>query len=226
MNVGGAYGGGKAGASFDPITFVQRPQVLLRGICWLFCVIVFGCISSSGWQVIGSAQKEECLYNNNPNACNYGTGVGVIGFLACFGFIAGEYLFEQMSSVKTRKHYVLGDLGFSSAWAFLYFVGFWYLSNQWGKAAEPPAGVGTAGVKAAIFFSFLSIFTWAGCAWFAYQRYLLGVDAAFAPTYESDPAANTYSSYPIGNDTDQYNEPPFSGSQQQRGGVDYQAPTY
>lgn len=29
------------------------------------------------------------------------------------GFIVGEYFFEQMSSVKTRKHYVLGDLGFS-----------------------------------------------------------------------------------------------------------------
>lgn len=35
MNVGGAYGGGKAGASFDPLTFVQRPQVLLRAICWV-----------------------------------------------------------------------------------------------------------------------------------------------------------------------------------------------
>lgn len=35
MNVGGAYGGGKAGASFDLITFVQRPQVILRGCCWV-----------------------------------------------------------------------------------------------------------------------------------------------------------------------------------------------
>lgn len=35
MDVGGAYGGGKAGASFDPITFVQRPQVLLRAFCWV-----------------------------------------------------------------------------------------------------------------------------------------------------------------------------------------------
>lgn len=35
MNVGGAYGGGKAGASFDPITFVQRPQVVLRAVCWV-----------------------------------------------------------------------------------------------------------------------------------------------------------------------------------------------
>lgn len=31
----GAYGGGKAGASFDPITFVQRPQVIVRALCWV-----------------------------------------------------------------------------------------------------------------------------------------------------------------------------------------------
>lgn len=35
MNPGGAYGGGKAGASFDIITFVQRPQVILRALCWV-----------------------------------------------------------------------------------------------------------------------------------------------------------------------------------------------
>lgn len=35
MNVGGAYGGGKAGGSFDPILFVQRPQVILRGLSWV-----------------------------------------------------------------------------------------------------------------------------------------------------------------------------------------------
>lgn len=56
----------------------------------------------------------------------------------------------------------------------------------------------------------------AGCAWFAYQRFKQGVDAAFASSYESDPTANAYSSYPIGNETEQYNEAPFSG-QQQRG---------
>lgn len=54
-----------------------------------------------------------CLYNEDSNACNYGVAIGVIGFLASMAFIVGEYLFEQMSSVKTRKHYVLADLGFS-----------------------------------------------------------------------------------------------------------------
>jgi hypothetical protein len=38
MDGGGAYGGGKAGAPFDPIQFVQRPQVVLRAVCLVSCV--------------------------------------------------------------------------------------------------------------------------------------------------------------------------------------------
>ena len=55
--------------------------------------------------------KEICVLNKDTSACQYGNTIGVVGFLASIGFLAGEYLFEQMSSVKTRKHYVLGDLG-------------------------------------------------------------------------------------------------------------------
>lgn len=33
MDGGGAYGGGKAGAPFNPIVFIQRPQVILRALC-------------------------------------------------------------------------------------------------------------------------------------------------------------------------------------------------
>lgn len=38
MDVAGAYGGGKAGATFNPIQFLQRPQVLLRALCWV-CIL-------------------------------------------------------------------------------------------------------------------------------------------------------------------------------------------
>ena len=65
-------------------------------------------------------ERETCLYNDDDFACNYGVGIGVIAFLASIAFLAGEYLFEQMSSVKSRKHYVMGDLGFSGE-QFLYF---------------------------------------------------------------------------------------------------------
>lgn len=33
MDVGGAYGAGKAGAPFDPILFVKRPQVIVKAVC-------------------------------------------------------------------------------------------------------------------------------------------------------------------------------------------------
>ncbi|KAG7163381.1 Synaptogyrin-like [Homarus americanus] len=100
----GVYGGGKAGAPFDPLTFIQRPQVILRAVTWLFSVIIFGCISAEGWSKDAKG-VEHCHYNNDSNACNYGVGISVIAFLASIGFIVGEYFFEQMSSVKTRKRY-------------------------------------------------------------------------------------------------------------------------
>ncbi|TGZ38131.1 Synaptogyrin-2 [Temnothorax longispinosus] len=228
---GGAYGGGKAGAPFDPIAFVQRPQVILRAVCLLFAIIVFGCISSKGY-LPKEDGKEVCLYNDDNNACNYGVGIGVLAFLASIGFLAGEYLFEQMSSVKTRKHFVLIDLGFSGFWSFLYFVGFCYLTNAWNKSRRPTEGYGVNNLQAAIAFSFFSIFTWnyilllqAACAWFAFRRFKQGTDAAFAPSYEADPVGGTgYTSYPDATDT-AYQEPPF-GQQQQRGMGDFQAPAY
>lgn len=130
----------------------------LQFLFQLFAIIVFGCISSQGWAYNGT--EEVCLYNGDSNACNYGVGIGVIAFLASIGFLAGEYLFEQMSSVKTRKHYVLGDLGFSAFWSFLYFVGFCYLTNRWSNSPPPAAEYGVNNVQAAIAFSFFSIFTW------------------------------------------------------------------
>lgn len=72
-----------------------------------------GCISAKGWYIKKEDSKEYCVYNDDTNACNYGVGISMIAFIASVGFIAGEYLFEQMSSVKTRKHYVLADMGFS-----------------------------------------------------------------------------------------------------------------
>lgn len=35
MDSGAAFGAGKAGAPFDPIAFVTRPQVILRFLCWV-----------------------------------------------------------------------------------------------------------------------------------------------------------------------------------------------
>lgn len=45
-------------------------------------------------------------------------------------------------------------------WAFLWFVGFCYLANQWQVSKDNPLNEGTDAARAAIAFSFFSIFTW------------------------------------------------------------------
>uniref|UniRef100_A0A1B6DG20 Synaptogyrin n=1 Tax=Clastoptera arizonana TaxID=38151 RepID=A0A1B6DG20_9HEMI len=228
MDTGGAYGAGKAGAAFDPFIFIQRPHVILRAVCLLFAIIVFGCIYSEGWYYDEKEKRDICIYNNDASACHYGIGVSMLALLASIGFLVGEYMFEQMSSVKTRKHYVLLDLGYSGFWTFLFFIGFCYLANQWSKAITPEGNYGVSNAQAAICFTFFSIFPWAACTWLAYMRFRQGHDSAFAPSYEADPTTlpgAAYTSYPGGPDSDTgYQEAPFSGNQ--RGQGDYQAPAY
>lgn len=47
-------------------------------------------------------------------------------------------------------------------WAFLWFVGFCFLTNQWqaSKPEDNPLNEGGDAARAAITFSFFSIFTW------------------------------------------------------------------
>nr|CAG4645177.1 EOG090X0FHR [Leptodora kindtii] len=233
MDGAGAYGAGKAGGSFNPVEFVQRPQVILRLLNILFSVIVFGSINAQGWHY---KEKETCLYNGDANACNYGVGIGVIAFLAASLLVAGEYFLPQMSSVKTRRHFVLGDLGFSAFWAFLYAVGFIYLASQWNKTADIPEAIASGNnLRAAIAFSFFSVFTWAGSAYFAFQRNAQGADSAFATAYETGAGApgvatspgtvGGYASFPAMADSG-YQAPPFSSAPRVGSIGDYQPPTY
>ncbi|KAF0311636.1 Synaptogyrin [Amphibalanus amphitrite] len=233
MMEGGAFGGAKMGAAFDPIAFIQRPQVILRALCLLFSIIIFGCISSQGWYE-DDDMKQVCMYNQNSGACNYGTGIAVIAFLACFAFIAGEFFFSRMSSVKTRKHYVLADLGFSGFWTFLFFVSFCFLTNSWSNTEGVPTANDKNPVQAAIAFTFFSIFTWGALAYLAYLRFKQGTGNEFATGYDQQeggvPGGAGYAGYPGAMDgsADQsgYQEPPFSQPQDPAGTGNFQPPAY
>lgn len=201
-----AYGAGKAGATFDPMTFVKKPQVVLKLMCFLFGVIVYWCISSGSWYPDEETKKEMCLFNKDGSACMYGSTIGFFGLLAAAGFVVGEYFFEQMSSAKTRKHFVIGDMGFSGLWAVLYFISFCYLANQWSDTTDKDIPESASGDPyCAILFSFFSIFTWAGSAWFAYQRFLQGVEGMDFPAM---PESAQYNSYPDTEGGEEYQQPP------------------
>ncbi|GAB1600412.1 synaptogyrin-1-like [Argonauta hians] len=219
MSSGGAYGAGKAGVAFDPLVFFQRPQVIIRIISWLFSVVVFGCIASGGWYL------QSCQFNNDANACRFGSAIGVLAFLACIIFLIIDAVFDNISSVQHRKYAVLGDLGFSGAWTFMWFVCFCYLADSWRKTKMiSPKDFGKDDIQAAIAFSFFSILSFGVLTFLAVQKYRLGAGEAFTSGYE--PEANVsspYSSFPGSETGDPYQQPPFSA---QKEAPDFQTPTY
>lgn len=38
-----AYGAGKAGGTFDPVTFFKQPQTVVRILCWVSVVMSWLC---------------------------------------------------------------------------------------------------------------------------------------------------------------------------------------
>ncbi|XP_023866624.1 synaptogyrin-1-like isoform X2 [Salvelinus fontinalis] len=167
-----AYGAGKAGGAFEPLTFFQQPQTILRLVCWLFSIVIFGCIANEGYVNRPDEIEEFCIFNRNQNACNYAVGMGTLAFLSCAAFLALDVYFPQISSVKDRKKAVLADIGVSAFWSFVWFVGFCFLANQWQVAKEEdnPLREGADAARAAITFAFFSIFTWGALTLLSLER--------------------------------------------------------
>ncbi|XP_053109245.1 synaptogyrin-1 isoform X2 [Hemicordylus capensis] len=168
----GAFGAGKAGGAFDPQTFIRQPHTILRMVSWLFSIVVFGSIVNEGYVNLPSEKEEYCIFNRNQNACNYGITVGVLAFLSCLLYLALDVYFPQISSVKDRKKAVLSDIGVSGLWAFLWFVSFCFLADQW-RVSKPeinPMNQGADAARAAIAFSFFSIFTWGFLTFLAFRK--------------------------------------------------------
>ncbi|CAB4054493.1 unnamed protein product [Lepeophtheirus salmonis] len=223
---GGAFGGGKTGREVDPLVFLKKPHVVLRIVALLSAIIVFGCVSSQGWTYDQADMKEVCILNDSSSACHFPTAVGIIGFLASIGFLVGEWFFEQMSSIKTRKHYVLLDLGFSIVWAFFYLIAFCVLVYSWHNT-DKKMSYASSNIYGSMFFSLVSIACWGGSAFFAFQRYQQGSGAAFTQGIgEQDMMDPGGAGYTTGGMDDEggYTEAPFSGGSQQ--GMGYQQPTY
>nr|XP_010311248.1 PREDICTED: synaptogyrin-1-like [Balearica regulorum gibbericeps] len=138
----------------------------------VFSIVVFGSIVNEGYVNRPDETQEHCIFNRNRNACNYGITVGVLTFLSCLLYLALDAYFPQISSVKDRKKAVLSDIGVSAFLAFLWFVGFCFLTNQWqaSKEEDNPMNEGGDAARAAITFSFFSIFTWGFLTFLAFRR--------------------------------------------------------
>ncbi|XP_029913436.1 synaptogyrin-2a [Myripristis murdjan] len=221
----GAYGASLAGGAFDFASFIRQPQTILRFLSWIFSIVVFATITAEGYINNIKQDSAKCMFNDNDSACSYGVAIGILAFLACVIFIILDAYFPQISNAKERKYIVTGDLVFSGVWAFLWFICFCVLANQWSKTNDTKA-IATDAAQAVVAFSFFSIITWALLTYFAYGRYRQGV-SDFAQDYR-DPASDHTtpyppSTYPTGV-PEGYQQSPFSHSQERPG--EYQPPSY
>ncbi|XP_054565657.1 synaptogyrin-2 [Eptesicus fuscus] len=218
----GAYGAAKAGGSFDLWRFLAQPQVVARAASLVFALIEFSCIFGEGYSNRHDSHQQYCVFNHNEDACRYGSAIGVLAFLACAFFLVVDVYFPQISNAVDRKYLVVADLLFSALWTFLWFVGFCFLTNQWAATNPADVLVGADSARAAITFSFFSIFSWGLLAALAYQRYKAGVDDFMQNYVDPAPDPSTaYASYP-GPPADSYQQPPFTQSAEAAEG--YQPP--
>ena len=64
-----------------------------------------------------------------------------------------------MSSIKSRKHYVILDMAFSGIWALFYAIAFIFMANSW-RQSDEMFSFAKSNIIGAIFFAFLSVFCW------------------------------------------------------------------
>ncbi|XP_039977300.1 synaptogyrin-2a [Xiphias gladius] len=220
-----AYGASLAGGAFDLVSFVRQPQTILRCLSWLFSIVVFATITAEGYVNPLNKGDAKCMFNNSDSACSYGVGIGVLAFLACVVFLILDAYFPQISNAKERKYIVIGDLGFSAAWTFLWFICFCVLANQWSKTSADLTALPGDAARAVVAFSFFSVITWALLSYFAYARYRQGV-SEFDQDYR-DPANDHTTAYPptpYASGPTGYQQSPFSHNQEHPG--EYQPPSY
>ncbi|XP_074513188.1 synaptogyrin-1-like isoform X2 [Sebastes fasciatus] len=167
-----AYGAGKAGGEFDPLTFIRQPQTVVRIVCWLFSIVILGCVANEGYVNRPEEVEESCIFNRNQHACNYAVAMGTLCFLCSTGFLALDVYFPQITGVKDRKKAVMADIAVSGFWCVVWFVGFCFLANQWQVSEEEdnPLNEGADAARATIVFSFFSVFTWGGLTLLSSER--------------------------------------------------------
>ncbi|XP_001512157.2 synaptogyrin-2 [Ornithorhynchus anatinus] len=202
----GAYGAAKAGGAFDLWRFLEQPQVIARILGLVFSLIEFSCIIGEGYTNPHTSGVVHCIFNQNDDACRYGTGVGILAFLGSLAFFTIDIYFPQISSAADRKHLVMADLAFSALWTVLWFINFCFLTNQWAATDPKKVLVGADSARAAIAFSFFSIFSWGLLTYFAHRRLKAGV--TFLQNY-ADPTPEPGTPYP-NVAVDNYQQPPFT----------------
>eukprot|EP00054_Salpingoeca_dolichothecata_P011190 m.62207 g.62207 ORF g.62207 m.62207 type:complete len:197 (-) comp19345_c0_seq1:304-894(-) len=147
----------------NPTAFFLHPASILRFLEILCAIIVFGALAANG------SSRGHSVYNDKDEPLHFAIGVGVSAFLVALGLLIARGVTElHPPSAPHHKKVVITGLALSAFWAFLWFVAFCWLANQWSKTK----GKGDFNKKyvnaaqSAIAFSFFSVIFWGGSVFY------------------------------------------------------------
>ncbi|XP_075696080.1 synaptogyrin-4 isoform X5 [Rhinoderma darwinii] len=142
------------------IRFILSPQTITRTVSWIFSVIVCASITSGGFQNLPISSKLNCVLNENPAACGYAIGFGIVAGLLCLLFLLLDFFDSYIRTWFLRKSICIADFVCSVLCAALWFIGFCFLAHQWALSVPDTYPLGVGSGQNAIVFSFLSIPCW------------------------------------------------------------------
>ena len=98
-------------------------------------------------------------------ACQYGEGVGILTIIVAIVMLVFDVLEVMRKLESFQKHIFTADAVVSGLLAFLWFVGFLYLTVQWANTDKVAGDVevlpfSKSAAESAIAFSFFSMVAW------------------------------------------------------------------
>ncbi|XP_023562512.1 synaptogyrin-4 isoform X2 [Octodon degus] len=140
-------------ANSEVVRFLRRPKSITR--------ILSGNTTNSS--------QLHCVFNSNHMACSFTVIAGTLAFLTSMGFLALDAHEAWIVSPQLKMVFRLLDIILAALWAVTWFLGFCFLVNQWHHSSPKELLVGSGSAKAAITFTFFSIFAWIFQAYLAFQ---------------------------------------------------------
>ncbi|XP_012609804.1 synaptogyrin-4 [Microcebus murinus] len=156
-------------ADSEAVQFLRRPKTITRIFAGVFSLIVFSSLLTDGYQNKTDNPQLHCVLNSNKEACSFAVGAGFLAFLSCLVFLVLDAHDSRIANSRFKTAFQLLDFILAVLWAVIWFVGFCFLANQWQRSPPKQFLLGSSSAKAAIAFSFFSIFVWIFQAYLAFQ---------------------------------------------------------
>ncbi|KAM4016451.1 synaptogyrin-4-like isoform 1-T5 [Anomaloglossus baeobatrachus] len=152
------------------VRFLLSAHTISRMVSGIFSFIVCGSIMSGGFQNLPASSELNCIFNENPAACGYAIGLGIVAGLLCLLFLLGNCFGLYIYSPLLHKIICIAEFVCSVPCAALWIIEFCFLAHQWAMSAPEIYPLGARSGQTAIVFSFFSIFCWVVLSYLAFIR--------------------------------------------------------